>query len=159
MRRLRPEPEVLRLHGAAGSDWRAASGHCSGCDRLVVPVRPPFSLSPARLALWVGVSLGALVMFGGVALWPALGFILWRNCRAVCPDCGHGPWAGTSAGPGSPSSCGPALLPVSWPPSGGRSTWRCCWPGCSPGRCSAEVRVPGLAFRRPWGGHLSRCRF
>ena len=42
------------MHGAAGSAWRAASGHCSGCDRVVVPVRPPFSLSPARLALWVG---------------------------------------------------------------------------------------------------------
>ena len=80
--------------GAAGSAWRTASGHCSRCDRVVVPVRPPFSLSPARLALWAGVSLGALVMFGGVGLWPALGFILWRNCRAVCPDCGHGPMGG-----------------------------------------------------------------
>ena len=59
------------------------------------------------------------------------------------------PWAGTSAGPGSPSSCGPALLPVSWLPSGGRSTWRCCWPCCSLGRCLAEVRVPGLDFRCP----------
>ena len=46
------------MHGAAGSAWRAAGGHCSGCDRVVVPVRPPFSLSPARLALWAGVSLG-----------------------------------------------------------------------------------------------------
>ena len=45
---------MLRLHWAAGSAWRAAGGHCSGCDRVVAPVRPPFSLSPARLALWVG---------------------------------------------------------------------------------------------------------
>ena len=111
------------MPGAAGSPWRAARGHCSECDRLVVPVRPPFSL--VRLALWAGVSLGALVMLGvvvlwlalqnyravcpncgvgislgalatfsGVVLWPALGFILWRNCRAVCPDCGHGPMGG-----------------------------------------------------------------
>ena len=151
---------------------------------MVVPVRPPFSLSPARLALWAGVSLaalavfggvvlwlawrnyravcpncgigvspGALVTFSGVALWLALGFILWRNCKAVCPRTTvMVPWAGTSAGPGSPSSCGPAWLPVSWPPSGGRSTWRCCRPGCSSGRCSAEVRVTGLSFGRPWSG-------
>ena len=80
---------MLRLPWDAGSVWRAAAGHCSGCDRVVVPVRPPFSLSPARLALWVGVSLGALTMFGGVVLWLAL-----RNYRAVCPDCGHGPMGG-----------------------------------------------------------------
>ena len=73
------------MHGAAGSAWRAAGGHCSGCDRVVVPVRPPFSLSPARLALWAGVSLGALVMLGGVVLWLAL-----RNYRAVCPNCSLG---------------------------------------------------------------------
>ena len=42
------------MPGAAGSAWRAAGGHCSGCDRVVVPVRPPFSLSPAGLALWAG---------------------------------------------------------------------------------------------------------
>ena len=76
---------MLRLHGAAGSAWRASGGHCSGCDRVVAPVRPPFSLSPARLALWAGVSLGALVMFGGVVLWLAL-----RNYRAVCPNCSLG---------------------------------------------------------------------
>ena len=33
-------------------------------------------------------------MFGGVALWLALGFILWRNCGAVCPDCDHDPMGG-----------------------------------------------------------------
>ena len=34
-------------------------------------------------------------MFGGVALWLALGLILWRNCRAVCPDCDHDPMGGS----------------------------------------------------------------
>ena len=77
---------------AAGSAWKAAGGHCSWCDQDLVPVRPPFP--PDRLALWIGVSLGALAMFGAVALWLALGFILWRNCRAVCPDCGHDPMGG-----------------------------------------------------------------
>ena len=42
----------------------------------------------------VGISLGALATFSGVALWLALGFILWRNCRGSCPDCGHGPMGG-----------------------------------------------------------------
>ena len=73
------------MTGAAGSAWRAAGGHCSGCGRVVVSVRSPFPLSPALLALWAGLSLGALVMFGGVFLWLAL-----RNCRAVCPNCGLG---------------------------------------------------------------------
>ena len=82
----------MGLPGAAGSSSMAAGGHCSRCDGVVVPVRPPFS--PARPALWAGVSLGALVMFGPVALWLALGFILRRNCRAVCPDCSHGPMGG-----------------------------------------------------------------
>ena len=59
---------------------------------MVVPVRPQFS--PARPVLWAGVSLAALAMFGPMALWLALGFILRRNCRAVCPDCGHGPMGG-----------------------------------------------------------------
>ena len=80
------------MPGAAGSAWRAAGGHCSECDRVVAPVRPPFP--PARPTLGIGVSLGALAMFGGLALWLALGLILWRNCRAVCPDCGHGPMGG-----------------------------------------------------------------
>ena len=35
------------------------------------------------------------------------------------------PWAGTSAGTGSPSSCKPAVLPGSSSVFGGRSTWRC----------------------------------
>ena len=85
-------PEVLRLHGGAGSPWRAAGGHCSECNRVVEPVRPPFF--SVRVGIWAGVSLGALATFSGVALWPVLGFILWRNCRAVCPDCGHGPMGG-----------------------------------------------------------------
>ena len=80
------------MPGAAGSAWRAAGGHCSECGRVVAPVRPPFP--PARPVLWACVSLGVLAMLGGVALWPALGFILWRNCRAVCPDCGHDPMGG-----------------------------------------------------------------
>ena len=58
----------------------------------MVPVRPRFS--PARHALWAGVSLGALAVFGGVALWLALGFILWRNCKRVCPECSSGPMGG-----------------------------------------------------------------
>ena len=41
-------------------------------------------------------SLGALVMVGPVALWLALWFILRWNCRAVCPDCGHGPMGGNA---------------------------------------------------------------
>ena len=124
------------MPGAAGSPWRVAGGHCSECDRVVEPVRPPFSL--VRLALWAGVSLGALVMLGvvvlwlalqnyravcpncgvgislgalatfsGVVLWSALGFILWRNCRAVCPDCGHGPMGGNVGWtPGVPHAVG-----------------------------------------------------
>ena len=43
----------------------------------------------------LGVSLGALATFSCVALWPALGFILWWNCGAVCPDCSHGPMGGS----------------------------------------------------------------
>ena len=35
------------------------------------------------------------------------------------------PWAGTSAGTGSPSFCKPAVLPVSSSVFGERSTWRC----------------------------------
>ena len=35
-----------------------------------------------------------LAMFGGLALWLALGFILWQSCRAVCPDYGHDPMGG-----------------------------------------------------------------
>ena len=85
-------PEVTGLPRAAGSSWRPAVGRCSQCDRVVVPVRP--RVSPAQLALWAGVLLGTLAVFGGVALWLALGLILWRNCRAVCPDCGHGPMGG-----------------------------------------------------------------
>ena len=50
----------MGLPEAAGSPWRAAEGHCSECNRMVVPVRPPFPLSPARLVLWVGVSLAGL---------------------------------------------------------------------------------------------------
>ena len=80
------------MPGAAGSAWRAAGGHCSECGREVAPLRPPFPTP--RLALWIGISLVALAMGGGVALWLALRFILWRNCRAVCPDCGHGPMGG-----------------------------------------------------------------
>ena len=80
------------MPGAAGSAWRASGGHCSECDREVAPVRPPFS--SARVALWAGVSLGALAVFRIVNLWAALGFILWRNCRAVCPECGNGPMDG-----------------------------------------------------------------
>ena len=59
---------------------------------MVVPVRPPFPTP--RPTLWIGVSLGPLAMFGGLALWLALEFILWQSCRAVCPDCGHDPMGG-----------------------------------------------------------------
>ena len=98
---------------------------------MVVSVRPPFSLP--RPALWAGFSLGALAMFGPMALWLALGFILRRNCRAVCPDCGHGPLGG-NVGWNRESlmlwavgfAC---FLAALW----GTSTWRYWWPGCSPG--------------------------
>ena len=100
----------------------------------------------------LGVSLGALATFSGVALWPALELILWRNCRAVCPDCGHGPmggnvgwtreslilWAGVVA----------CFLAALW---GTFHLALLLAPGCSPGRCSVEGRVLGRAFRRPWG--------
>ena len=115
------------MHGAAGSAWRAASGHCSGCDRVVAPVRPPFSLSPARFALWAGVSLGTLVMFGGVVLWLAL-----RNYRAVCPNCSLGVSLGALA-----TFSGVALWPAL-----GFILWRNCravCPDCGHGPMGGNV--------------------
>ena len=123
------------MHGAAGSAWRAAAGHCSGCDRVVVPVRPPFSLSPARLALWAGVSLGALVMFGGVVLWLAL-----RNYRAVCSNCSLGVSLGALA-----TFSGIALWPAL-----GFILWRNCravLPGLRSWSHGRERRVdPGVPY-------------
>ena len=142
----RREPEVLRLHGAAGSAWRASGGHCSGCDRVVVPVRRrfPFPLPGSRSgpgsrwehwlrsAVWssgwpcgtTGRSvrtvvsafhwkpwLHSAVLPSGRPLGSFSGGTAGRSARTAVMV----PWAGTSAGPGSPSSCGPAC---------------CLFPGC-----------------------------
>ena len=91
--------EVLRLHGAAGSAWRAAGGHCSRCDRVVVPVRPPFFLSPeagsrsgpaSRLGHW----LCSAVRSSG---WP--GGTTGRSVRTVVSAFRWDPWLLSAVSP------------------------------------------------------------
>ena len=136
------------MPGAAVSAWRAASGHCSECDRVVVSVRPLFSL--ARPALWAGVLAGGP---GHV--------------------CSFGPLAGPGVHSPAELQGGSSGL-RSW--SHGRECWLepgvphpvgrrfCLFPrrpvgGVLPGTASGlivhlvDVRLSGLglAFSRPWG--------
>ena len=77
---------------------KPVGGHCPECEREVRPIRPPF---PAvRCPRWTVPSLASLlllaivVLFNGVASWAAVGLLLWRNCKAICPDCGRDPVQG-----------------------------------------------------------------
>ena len=65
---------------------------CPSCNVMVKPVRPPFP--SRRYIMWIGLSLAAAFLVNGTALWLLIGFILWRNSKAVCPECGHEPIKG-----------------------------------------------------------------
>ena len=36
----------------------------------------------------------AVVLLSGIGLWAVIGFILWRNSKAACPECGYDPIKG-----------------------------------------------------------------
>ena len=60
---------------------------------MVYPIRPPFPVK--GWAAWTGLSLIAMaLLLSGLVLWAVLGPILWRNCRATCPECGCDPIKG-----------------------------------------------------------------
>ena len=43
----------------------------------------------------IGVSVAAAALLGGTIFqWPVIGFILWRNSKATCPECGCDPIKG-----------------------------------------------------------------
>ena len=69
---------------------RSQASHCPGCHKAVSPIRPPF---PARRwAVWAGLTAAALL--NSIALWAVIGFILWRNSKAICPECRYDPIKG-----------------------------------------------------------------
>ena len=75
-----------------GEVLRSQASHCPRCDRTVSPIRPPF---PARRwAVWTGLSVTAAALLIGIVLWAVIGFILWRNSKATCPECGYDPIKG-----------------------------------------------------------------
>ena len=82
-----------------GERLKPAGGHCPECEREVRPIRPPFSVD--RRVLWAVLLiaplflLATIVLFGGIASWTIVGLLLWRNCRAICPDCGRDPIQGS----------------------------------------------------------------
>ena len=45
--------------------------------------------------MWiVGLSVAATALLSFVGLWAVIGFILWRNSKATCPECGCDPIKG-----------------------------------------------------------------
>ena len=41
--------------------------------------------------MWAGLSVTAAALLSGIVLWAVIGFILWRNSKATCPECGYDP--------------------------------------------------------------------
>ena len=72
---------------------RSRTSHCPRCLQTVNPVRPPI---PAKgWAAWIGLSVIAVtLLISGIVLWAAIGLILWRNSKSVCPECGCDPIKG-----------------------------------------------------------------
>ena len=79
---------------ANGEHLYSPGSHCPRCNRTVDPIRPPF---PARRwVVWVGLSVtAAVLLLSGIVLWVGIGFILWRNSKAICPECGYDPIKGS----------------------------------------------------------------
>ena len=89
-------PRVLWDRGinttATGEHISSRGGHCPQCNRAVDPIRPP--IPARRWAVWVGVSVTAAALLIGIVLWAVIGIILWRNSKAICPECGYDPIKG-----------------------------------------------------------------
>ena len=82
-----------RSMNEAGRLLHLDSDRCPSCEGTVRPVRPP--LHRRQYIAWIGLPLLATFLFNGVALWSLVGFILWRNSKGVCPECGHEPIRGS----------------------------------------------------------------
>lgn len=35
-----------------------------------------------------------VLLLGGIVLWAVVGLLLWRNSKAICPECGYDPIKG-----------------------------------------------------------------
>ena len=72
---------------------RSQASFCPRCNRTVNPIRPPFPVK--GWAAWTGLSVITVVLLlGGIVLWAVVGLLLWRNSKAICPECGYDPIKG-----------------------------------------------------------------